>query len=160
VGRIVAIDVGEQRIGIAVSDATATLARPLKVLHAPGLGRAALAAVVAEVTRLAAEPDGVAAVVVGVPRRLDGAPGLMTARVEHWAARLRRRVPWDVVLQDERLSSHEAESRLAVRTRDWRARRTRLDAAAAAVILQDYLDARPPDRAGGVDAPGTEPSRT
>jgi len=47
------------------------------------------------------------------------------------------------VLQDERLTSHEAESRLAVRERDWRVRKRRLDAAAAAVILQEFLDARP-----------------
>ena len=47
-----------------------------------------------------------------------------------------------VHLQDERLTSHEAESRLAVRERDWRRRKAKLDAAAAAVILQDYLDGR------------------
>jgi RNase H-fold protein (predicted Holliday junction resolvase) len=46
-----------------------------------------------------------------------------------------------VVFQDERLSSREAEGRLAVRERDWRARKAKLDAAAASVILQDYLDA-------------------
>jgi len=45
-------------------------------------------------------------------------------------------------LQDERLTSREAESRLAVTEKDWRVRKRRLDAAAAAVILQDYLDAR------------------
>ena len=48
-----------------------------------------------------------------------------------------------VHLQDERLSSHEAEQRLAVRERDWRRRKAQLDAAAAAMILQDYLDGRP-----------------
>ena len=48
-----------------------------------------------------------------------------------------------VILQDERLSSTEAESRLARRERDWRKRKQQLDAAAAAVILQDYLDSRP-----------------
>jgi putative Holliday junction resolvase len=47
-----------------------------------------------------------------------------------------------VILQDERLSSHEAESRLAMRERDWRRRKAKLDAAAAAVVLQDYLDSR------------------
>jgi putative Holliday junction resolvase len=47
-----------------------------------------------------------------------------------------------VVLQDERLSSHEAEARLAVRDRDWRRRKKKIDAAAAAVVLQDYLDHR------------------
>ena len=48
-----------------------------------------------------------------------------------------------IVLQDERLSSHEAESRLAERERDWRKRKGQLDAMAAAVILQDFLDSRP-----------------
>jgi putative holliday junction resolvase len=47
-----------------------------------------------------------------------------------------------VLLQDERLSSREAESRLALREKDWRARKKKLDAAAAAIILQDYLDSR------------------
>jgi RNase H-fold protein (predicted Holliday junction resolvase) len=47
-------------------------------------------------------------------------------------------------MQDERLSSHEAESRLALSERDWRKRKARLDAASAAVILQDYLDAHAP----------------
>jgi RNase H-fold protein (predicted Holliday junction resolvase) len=49
-----------------------------------------------------------------------------------------------VVLQDERLTSREAESRLALREKDWRRRKLLLDAAAAAVILQDYLDAHQP----------------
>jgi putative Holliday junction resolvase len=48
-----------------------------------------------------------------------------------------------IVLQDERLTSVEAESRLAAREKDWRVRKARLDAAAAAIILQDYLDSRP-----------------
>jgi RNase H-fold protein (predicted Holliday junction resolvase) len=48
------------------------------------------------------------------------------------------------VFQDERLTSHEAEARLALRVRDWRVRKARLDAAAAAVILQEYLDAAAP----------------
>ena len=48
----------------------------------------------------------------------------------------------EVVLQDERLTSREAESRLAIREKDWRARKKRLDAAAAAIILQEYLDGR------------------
>ena len=55
---------------------------------------------------------------------------------------LRARATVPVELQDERLSSWEAESRLALREKDWRRRKSRLDAAAAAVILQDYLDSR------------------
>ena len=53
---------------------------------------------------------------------------------------LRQRTDISIALQDERLTSREAESRLAQREKDWRKRKTRLDAASAAVILQDYLD--------------------
>ncbi|MBM3820287.1 MAG: Holliday junction resolvase RuvX [Acidimicrobiia bacterium] len=140
--RIVGLDVGERRIGVAISDATCTLARPLGVLRPAGLERDAVALAAAEVARLAAEEDGVGTLVVGLPKRLDGSPNDMTARVEAFAARLHEETALTVVLQDERLSSREAESRLALREKDWRARKEKLDAAAAAVILQDYLDAR------------------
>ncbi len=137
--RIVGFDVGRRRIGVAISDSTRTLARPVGVLTVADAG-AAVAAAVQEVARFAAEEDGVYAVVVGLPRRLDGTPNDMTAVVEHFATRLRAGVSVPVFMQDERLSSREAESRLAVRDKDWRSRKSRLDAAAAAVILQDYLD--------------------
>lgn len=140
--RIVGLDIGERRIGVAVSDATATLARPLRVLRAAGLDIDALDIVVAEVSRLVEEEDGVAAIVVGLPRRLDGTATEMTSRVERFARSLQDRMSLPVTLQDERLSSREAESRLAVRDKDWRSRKARLDAAAAAIILQDYLDSR------------------
>ena len=138
--RIVGLDIGEKRIGVAVSDATATLARPLTVLRPTGLETDALDVVMREIARLAAEEDGVSAIVVGLPRRLDGSPTPMTLRVEQFARRLESTATVPVMLQDERLSSREAESRLAVRDKDWRSRKARLDAAAAAVILQDYLD--------------------
>jgi putative Holliday junction resolvase len=140
--RIVGLDVGERRIGVAVSDASCTLARPLAVLPATGLDGNAVQVAAAEIARLAHEEDGVASIVVGLPRRLDGAPNDMTPRVEQFARRLEARTALPVTLQDERLSSREAESRLALREKDWRARKKRLDAAAAAVILQDYLDSR------------------
>jgi putative Holliday junction resolvase len=138
--RIVGLDVGKRRIGVAISDATRTLARPLTVLTPSGNQREVVALVGAEITRLAAEEDGVQAVVVGLPRRLDGSPNEMTPQVSAFADALREQVGLPVVLQDERLSSREAESRLALREKDWRVRKKKLDAAAAAVILQDYLD--------------------
>jgi putative holliday junction resolvase len=141
VGRVVGLDVGERRIGIAISDATRTLARPVGTLRVNSLDDAAAAAVERDIDRFAQEEDGVDTVVIGLPRRLDGAPNAMTPRVEAFASRLRERTGHAVVLQDERLTSVEAESRLALREKDWRARKARLDAAAAAVILQDYLDA-------------------
>ena len=140
--RIVGLDVGERRIGVAVSDPSCTLARPLAVLPATGLDGNAVQVAAAEIARLAHEEDGVASIVVGLPRRLDGTPNDMTPRVEQFARQLEARTALPVTLQDERLSSREAESRLALREKDWRVRKRRLDAAAAAVILQDYLDSR------------------
>ena len=142
VGRIVGLDVGERRIGVAISDPTGTLARPLNALRTSGLDGDALAVAGREIARLSTDDDGLASIVVGLPRHLDGSASEMTPRIEVFAARLRTRTGLPVVLQDERLSSQEAESRLAAREKNWRARKERLDAAAAAIILQDYLDTR------------------
>jgi len=141
--RIVGLDVGERRIGVAVSDPTLTLARPVGVLRPSSLDADAVQLASGEVARLAAEDDGVAGIVVGLPRRLDGSDTEMTPRVAAFADALGRATSLPIVLQDERLTSREAESRLATTDKDWRSRKTRLDAAAAAVILQDYLDVRP-----------------
>lgn len=134
---------GERRIGVAVSDATGMLARPVGVVRTSGLDGDALDRAAAEIARLAAEDDGLVALVVGLPRRLDGSANDMTTRVEAFAQTLGRRTSLPIVLQDERLTSLEAESRLAIREKDWRVRKERLDAAAAAIILQDYLDSQP-----------------
>lgn len=141
--RVVGLDYGARRIGVAISDASGTLARPLTVLHPTGGPSGALSAMCAEVERLVRDEDGVGLIVLGLPRRLDGTATEMTATVQALAGPLSARTGIPVVQQDERLSSHEAESRLAVNERDWRKRKAMLDAAAAAVILQDYLDAHP-----------------
>ncbi len=138
--RVIAFDPGRRRVGVAVSDVSGALARPLDVIDASG--PAQLDRIVDTVRRLAAEDDGVETVVIGLPGHLDGTPTAETAAAQALAEALRRRITQPVVLQDERLSSVEAESRLAVRNRDWRSRKKKLDAAAAAVILQDYLDER------------------
>lgn len=141
--RVLGVDYGRKRIGLALSDASATLASPWKVLARQGHDRAAVRAIAAEVEALVTHDDGLSAVVVGWPRRLDGSPNEQTPIVEAFARALGEAVTVPVVLQDERLSSHEAETRLALREKDWRKRKQVLDAAAAAVILQDYLDERP-----------------
>jgi putative Holliday junction resolvase len=87
-----------------------------------------------------AQDDPIDRIVVGLPRRLDGSDNDQTSRVRQLALDLARRTGLPVDLQDERLSSREAEERLAVRQRDWRKRKDRLDAAAAAILLQDWLD--------------------
>jgi putative Holliday junction resolvase len=141
--RIVGLDIGRRRIGVAVSDPTRTLARPVAVLRRPTSDDEAVALVAKAIARLATEEDGIEAIVVGLPRRLDGSPTELTQPVHAFATALQARTTLPVALQDERLSSREAESRLAVREKDWRVRKQKLDAAAAAIILQDYLDALP-----------------
>ncbi len=136
------IDYGARRIGLALSDATATLASPWRLLQKPPSDAETMRVVVAEIAALAKADDGLEAVVVGWPRRLDGTANDQTPIVETFARALEAQVLVPVILQDERLSSHEAETRLAVREPDWRKRKKKLDAAAAAVILQDYLDGR------------------
>jgi putative Holliday junction resolvase len=136
------IDYGTRRIGLALSDATGMLARPWKTIAVKGGLKSAAALLAGEAAALASEEDGLSAVALGYPRRLNGQPTEQTAIVEALAASLRASLSVPVVLQDERLSSREAEAFLARREKDWRKRKALLDAAAAAVILQDYLDAR------------------
>ena len=141
-GRALGIDYGSRRIGLALSDATGMLARAWKTVERVGNPSQVAAALAREVTTLAGEDDGLSVVVVGLPRRLNGEPTDLTSVVRELSDRLREAVPVPVVLQDERLSSHEAESLLAQREKDWRKRKSMIDAAAAAIILQDYLDTR------------------
>ena len=138
--RILGLDVGRRRVGLAISDPSGTLARPLKTLQVTDANL--IEVVSSEVFRLAGEDDGVGMVVVGLPRRLDGSPSEQTVAVEAFVEALRVRLSIPVACEDERLSSREAESRLAVSERDWRKRKANLDAAAAAVILQDFIDRR------------------
>jgi putative Holliday junction resolvase len=140
VARIVGLDIGERRIGIAVSDATAMLARPLSVLHVTALDAGTASRLLEEIARLLPDEDPIEGLVVGWPRRLDGSPNALTARVQQFAALLQQLAERPVHLQDERLTSREAESLLARREKNWRVRKTRIDATAAALILQDYLD--------------------
>lgn len=137
--RVLGVDVGERRVGVAISDRSRTLARPLTTLT---VARAADAVdrVADMIARLRAEDDGLDMVVVGLPVQLDGSESHATARTVAFVEALRARVPVAIRTEDERLTSREAESRLAVQERDWRKRKKKLDAAAAAIILQDYLD--------------------
>ena len=138
--RLLGVDFGDVRIGLAVSDPTGTIARPLRTITPYGSLDEHAASVVREVVTLMTEVDGLDAVVVGVPRSLDGTVHQQTTRTLAFIASLRKATPLPVLVQDERLSSIEAEQRLAIREQDWRKRKKLLDAASAAVILQDYLD--------------------
>jgi putative Holliday junction resolvase len=138
--RILAMDVGRTRIGLAISDPSQTLARPLTTLVVKA--DTAIDTVLQALARLVAEDDGLERVVIGLPVRLNGDPNEQTHYVEKFVGALRTRTALPIEVEDERLTSREAESRLALRERDWRKRKQQLDAAAAAIILQDYLDRR------------------
>jgi len=139
VTRVLAIDVGGRRIGLAISDPSRTLARPLSTLTVSSAAEG-VTRVADEIARLERDDDGLESIVVGLPVRLDGSASDETARVAAFVDALRARTALPIVTADERLTSREAESRLSVLEHDWRERKKKLDAAAAAIILQEYLD--------------------
>jgi putative Holliday junction resolvase len=140
--RALGIDYGERRIGLALSDATGLLASPWKQIANDGNVGAAAQRLALEVNALVAEPDGLDAIVIGLPRRLSGDDNDQTPRVRILAQLLAVETAVSVTLQDERLTSHEADEWLARREHDWRKRKQQVDAVAAAIILQDFLDSR------------------
>jgi putative Holliday junction resolvase len=140
--RALGVDYGRKRIGLALSDASGTLARPWKTIDGSSDPARAARTLGEVVTALEGQDEAVGVVVLGTPRRLSGEPNAQTATVAKIGELLQRLVAVPVILQDERLSSHEADALLARGEKDWRKRKALLDAMAAAVILQDYLDAQ------------------
>jgi putative Holliday junction resolvase len=137
--RILALDMGERRVGIAVSDPTGAIARPLRTLV-----RGSREEDFAAITALVTEHD-VELVVVGQPLSLDGAEGPQARRVARYAEMLAARLHVPVVAWDERFTTVAAEEILRQNRRQKkRQARTRgeVDSIAAAVILQGYLDSR------------------
>ncbi len=129
-----ALDVGDKRVGVAVCDELQTLASPLVVLE-----RRSRAEDLARLGRLAAE-QRVVGLVVGHPLNVDGSAGLQAQQAARYADRVATTLALPLLLWDEYGSSQEAAVRLAHAPR--RRRQASLDAEAAAVILQDYLDTR------------------
>ena len=135
--RALALDLGDRRIGVAVSDADERVASPVTVLERTR-DRERLHRQIAE---LVVEWD-VAILVVGLPLSLDGGTGPAAAKVEAEAAELGKVVGVPIELHDERLSTVTAERMLKERDLDGRARRKVVDMVAASVILHDWLDRR------------------
>ncbi|HRP98791.1 MAG TPA: Holliday junction resolvase RuvX [Rhodocyclaceae bacterium] len=141
-GSLLAFDFGLARIGIAVGELETGQANPLTTLRDES-GAARFAAI----AKLIGEWRPVA-LVVGVPQRLDGSDSELTARCRRFAGQLRGRFGLPVFECDERLSSAAADTALKESgQRDWRARKEVLDAVAAQLILQHYLDTRHHDQA-------------
>ena len=141
--RILAVDPGSRRVGLAVSDEEGLLASPHSTVerrgHAPTIAR------VAEIAR----EVGAVRIVVGLPVRLDGREGPEARRARVFGDALREAAGIELIYLDERYTTSIAERALRdARVRGAR-RKTVIDQAAAAVLLQGYLDAAPE---GGWDA--------
>lgn len=138
--RVLGLDVGERRVGIAISDPTGTVVRPLDVLV-----RGAREEDLAAISALIAEHD-VGLVVIGQPLSLDGTQGPQARRTARYADMLAKGLPVPVVPWDERFSTAIAEEILGESRGKKKRRRARaegeVDAIAAAVILQSYLDSQ------------------
>lgn len=146
--RILAVDWGERRVGVAISDATGMLARALPTLQTRS-ERETVRALVDTARAEEAEE-----IVVGLPLHMDGTRGPAAQSAESLARRLEEESGLPVRLWDERLTSVQAE-RLAREAGEKRGReRGRLDARAAEILLQSYLDARAARRSAEEQAGG------
>jgi len=134
--RILGLDVGERRIGVAVVDESVRVALPVAVVE-----RRELPADLDAIARLVQE-QGAEVVVVGLPISLNGSLGPQAQAVKAFAQELSDRLSLPIEYWDERLSSVEAQRRLASAGHRGRKAKAKRDAAAAAIVLQSYLDAQ------------------
>lgn len=139
--RWLGLDIGEKRIGVAISDETRTLARPLLTLT-----RASKKEDFARLATVCREQQ-IEKIVAGLPKTLRNEEGPQARRVRRYADELQAALGLPIDFWDERFSSVDAEERLAASSRKPR-RKGDIDSAAAAIILQEYLDAMNNDRAG------------
>ena len=133
-GRVLGIDHGDVRIGIALSDETAFLASALCVLDSTNAGLGRIAALI--------EEHRVEKIVVGLPRNMDGSYGSATEKVRAFIEKLKARTDVPVVEWDERLSTVSAHHALREAGLDGKQRKGVVDKVAAQIILQNYLDAQ------------------
>lgn len=141
-GRVLALDLGTRRVGVALSDATRTIASPYEVLERTGDRRRDHARIRALVDELE-----VTLVVVGLPRSMDGSLGPAARSALGEVDELAACTGVPVETYDERLTTVSAERILGARGVRAKDRRAVVDKVAAAVILQSWLDAQPPESA-------------
>jgi putative Holliday junction resolvase len=137
--KYLALDVGERRVGVAVSDETGLLATPLTVIN-----RKSKKEDFARIARLACE-QGADGFIIGQPLNADGSAGPQVRRIERYAEALAQYLhehglKLTLAFWDEYLSTQRAQQAMLASGRKAKARRARIDAVAAAMILQDYLD--------------------
>lgn len=143
--RLLGLDFGKVRIGLALSDPLGWTAQPIETLRRVGDGRDAKAILAV------AQSHDVSAIVIGLPLLMSGVEGEAAAAVRAFAARLAAGRPdLELVFWDERLSTAEAERIMIHADLSRKRRRERVDAVAAVLILQNYLDARASERSRDV----------
>jgi len=135
--RYLAIDYGRRHVGLAICDAAETLASPLAVIQA----QADLPRKIADVVKA----ENVDAVVMGLPLNMDGSEGPQAKLTLKFAEQLKEHLDIPIHFQDERLSSFTAEEKLAPAKFTRGKQRKRLDAVAAAAILEAFLDTKKTD---------------
>lgn len=137
-GRLLGIDLGEVRIGLALSDPTQTIASPAETLEVPrNQDGPALDALVNAVAR-----HEVAGLVIGEPRQLDGSEGRPAQRARWFAERLRDRTGLPVALWDERFTTTEAERVMLAQDASRAERKQSIDGVAASLFLSSVLEAQ------------------
>lgn len=146
--RVLALDVGEKRMGVALSDPLGVVARPLTILS-----RASFQADLEAVETLVVEHN-VDCVLVGLPLTLQGERGPQAQQVLDYAERLAEGLKVPVILWDERYSTVEAEDLIRAEGRRRKKKSDQLDAVAAAVFLQTYLDSQVSGSIEGGDGEG------
>lgn len=134
-GRILALDLGERRIGLALSDELGLTAQGLETME-----RVNMSEDLARLERLAAE-NGVSLILIGNPIRMNGAEGKQSGRIRQFAEKLSSRTGRIVKLWDERLTTVEAERVLRQSKISLQKRRRAVDRLAAVLLLQNYLEA-------------------
>ena len=133
--RILALDPGSKRIGVAVSDETKTIAQPLEWIPAEPF-----AGFLVRLNQLIVEKE-IDLVLMGLPRNMNGSYGPAAQKVEAFAAALRSAITVPIKLRDERLTSMQANKMLIQGNVRRDKRKEKVDKMAAALLLQSYLDA-------------------
>ena len=136
--RIMALDVGDKNIGVAVSDALQLSAQGRSTLR-----RTSWEADVRHLRRVV-EDDEIETIVVGKPLHMGGQESRQSQKMARFATKLSKTLGLPVILWDERLTSFAAEQQLEEAGLKWRDRKKYVDKIAAMLILQDYLDSRTP----------------
>ena len=132
--RILGLDYGTKRIGVAVSDETRTIATPLEFIPAEPF-----AAVLARLTQLIQERE-IESILVGLPRNMDGSYGPAAEKVQNFINGLKEAITVPIKTWDERLTTAQANRFLIAADMRRAKRRQKVDQTAAAILLQSYLD--------------------